>query len=484
VHRWSLIRRASRELALWSLLLLVTVAYTREPPPHSSSNVVLARASEDTPGGYPEHLPVRKWQLPNDTTVVSVVGTVHINRKGKILDPAVGDLIQVGDWVQVKPNSLLALKWSGGLITLTDRDGEWFEFVQSAIPPAADHPPQLDCDGVPPPCILNPPKAGTVLPGTTTPYPVDDSQAALSRAGMSALSLYEDGRYFDLDNLIARYSKLQDRVNDGKFKLSGIDDFLSLVSERRTLEALQTDLDRWRAVNPKSSGAALLEAKYWIRLAWQARGRGFANTVSPEGWRLFYERLDHATKTLAESESYAASNPLWYSLSLQAKRDAGATISEEFALYRRGIHAFPEFFPLHFSMIQVLLPRWGGSNEAIDAFIESVVKRSPPSLKVQMYTRLWWYTDQVSYIDVNIFRDMGVSWSRMKEGFESLRNSYPESIRLPTNYASFACRAGDLTTYIRLRSELADKINMFAQMAFPENESLGVCDDRAAGKHT
>jgi hypothetical protein len=39
-----------------------------------------------------------------------------------------------------------------------------------------------------------------------------------------------------------------------------------------------------------------------------------------------------------------------------------------------------------------------------------------------------------------------------------------------------------MTTYIRLRSELGDKINMYATRAFPENESLGVCDDRA-GKH-
>src|SRR5262249_44038355 len=111
-------------------------------------------------------------------------------------------------------------------------------------------------------------------------------------------------------------------------------------------------------------------------------------------------------------------------------------------------------------------------------------KRSPPSQRVQMYTRLWWYVDQVSYIDVNIFRDMGASWSQMNKGFDSLRQSYPESIWLPSNYASFACRAGDVTTYIRLRAALGDKINMYTQRAFPENESLDVCDDRAAGRHT
>jgi len=64
-----------------------------------------------------------------------------------------------------------------------------------------------------------------------------------------------------------------------------------------------------------------------------------------------------------------------------------------------------------------------GSNEAINVFVASVLKRSPPSQRMQMYTRLWWYADQVSYDEVNIFRDMGASWSRMKEGFDSLRRA-------------------------------------------------------------
>jgi hypothetical protein len=337
-----------------------------------------------------------------------------------------------------------------------------------------------DCDGIPPPCIPNLPKGATTMPGSTVPAPPDEGPAAIDRASLNAIVLFNAKRYDDLDNLIARYATLQDRVDDGRFKLSGISKFIRMAFDQRAPGVLLTDVERWRAANPQSPGAALLEADYWVNAAWQARGSGYANSVSPEGWRLFHERLERAQKALSDSEPYASSNPLWYIEGLVVRRGLNASTNEQLAFYERGLKGFPEFFPLHFTLIEALLPKWGGSNEAIRAFIESVVKRSPPSLKAQMYTRLWWDADNASPLHVDVFRDMGASWARMKEGFDSLDESYPNSVWNRGNYASFACRAGDVTTYIRLRTELGDKINIYVKKIFPSNASLDVCDERAA----
>jgi hypothetical protein len=67
----------------------------------------------------------------------------------------------------------------------------------------------------------------------------------------------------------------------------------------------------------------------------------------------------------------------------------------------------------------------------------------------------------------------------MKAGFESLYESYPGSLWNLVNFASFACRAGDVTTYRRLRTEVGDRVNIYATRAFPSNVSLDVCDRRA-----
>jgi hypothetical protein len=339
-----------------------------------------------------------------------------------------------------------------------------------------------DCDGAPPPCMENPAKGAITIPRTGLPAPPDDGPAAIFRAEANATTLFDDKRFEDLDKLIGRYSTLHDRGDDGRFKLSGIETFISAIAEYRQRQDSLKNVELWRSANPHSPGAALLEAAVWRQAAWQARGGGYASSVLPEGQQLFHERLERAMNSLTASEPYAASNPLWYMQALDVKLELGASLGEQFGLYDRAIKAFPEFFPLDFNMIRALLPKWGGSNEAIAAFIESVVKRSPPPLKAQMYTRLWWYVDQSSALEVDLFRDMGASWPRMRDGFESLEKSYPDSVWIRSNFASIACRAGDATSYVRLRAELGDKINYYAKRAFQSNASLEVCDAHAAGK--
>jgi hypothetical protein len=191
-------------------------------------------------------------------------------------------------------------------------------------------------------------------------------------------------------------------------------------------------------------------------------------------------RLKTARRLLLACESYAASNPLWYMDSLKVNLGLGTPLKQQLMLYDRGTKAFPDYEQLHFQMIRALLPKWGGSDEVVAAFIRSVVKRSPVSLKAEMYARLWWYVDEETPLDESIFGRNKASWARMKEGFESLNKSYPYSLWNRTKFAVFACQAHDETTYRQLRIELGDQINMFAKTAFPSNESLEVCDERAA----
>ena len=69
----------------------------------------------------------------------------------------------------------------------------------------------------------------------------------------------------------------------------------------------------------------------------------------------------------------------------------------------------------------------------------------------------------------------------MKEGFESLIRQFPDSRWNRSNYALFACDAGDMSTYTRLRARLGEHIYL---SAFPSNLSIYVCDARAAAVAT
>ena len=333
------------------------------------------------------------------------------------------------------------------------------------------------CDGIPLPCIPDPPK--NAQPGAAW-TPSDDGPNGIARVTQNASLLLSNKRFADLDALIDRYNTLQYRLDDGRFKLSVIGLFFE-QSLGANGESIDSELESWVKENPKSVGAAIAAATAWGNAAWRARGNGTANTVSREGWKLFHERLQRALAVLRQSESYASSNPLWYTEYMQVNLGLDVPLSEQLALYERGTKAFPEFFPLHMQMMVALLPQWQGSYKAEAAFIDLASAHSPPAVRAETYTRLWWRANQLTDLDVDIFRDMGASWPRMKEGFESLMKTYPNSRWNRSNFAVFACDAGDVNTYIRLRAELGEKI--YAN-AFPPNVSIDVCDARAAGKRT
>jgi len=331
---------------------------------------------------------------------------------------------------------------------------------------AAHAAPVADCDGVPAPCTA---------PG----YLTWDGPGGLERARLTAHFLFDAGRFADLDALIDRYSKLQDRLTDGRFKLSGIAQFLTGMFGSGVDEAVLEKARRWRTLNPKSAGAALLEAEYWSNAAWKARGSGYGNSVSPEGWQLFRERLERAHETLVAAEPYASENPLWYMQSLEVNLGLGVPLKAQFSLYEQGLKAFPGYFNLHFAMIRFLRPEWYGSNPAIAAFIAAVLKGSPPCAQAELYTRLWWFTVEGVEDDVDIFRDLEVSWPQMKKGFDSLVKSNPDSAWIRSSYAAYACQAHDMMTFTRLRGELGHRIE---GRAFRSNISIDVCDARANGK--
>jgi hypothetical protein len=72
-------------------------------------------------------------------------------------------------------------------------------------------------------------------------------------------------------------------------------------------------LEHWMSQRPNSITARVALATALTRWAWVARGNGFASTVTPEGWKLFNERIGQAQLVLEGSKNMPAKCPQWYS---------------------------------------------------------------------------------------------------------------------------------------------------------------------------
>lgn len=282
------------------------------------------------------------------------------------------------------------------------------------------------------------------------------------------------GDYAELDESIERFATTAERASDGSWLLSGVPEGIATHHESDTQwEELLRKIGEWRAQRPQSTVVDIAEAIILKEWAWSARGHGFANTVTPEGWKLFRERLQLAEAVLRRSREQSSGNPLWHEQYLEVALGLSWSEDKFRALYETAVARFPEYYPLYFERVRYLSPRWGGSVEAFDSYVTDVVRQTQAKHGKMMYARLYWAFANAQGQDFALFEESEANWRDMKTGFEQLLKDYPDSSWNLNNFAVFACRAGDSGTYRSLREKVGAKLYA---MAWPENFTMEACD--------
>jgi hypothetical protein len=292
-------------------------------------------------------------------------------------------------------------------------------------------------------------------------------------------ALWLRGDYAMLDGLFDRWAKPDERFDDGRLHLTavskGLDFALARNRDPKDWEQELAKISEWRQKNPASTAVDIVETDILQSWAWSARGTGYARTVTPEGWKLFHERMNRAQEILFRSKDRSSNNPLWFYEYMEVALQLGWERAEFRALHDAAIARFPDFHPLYFSMIRSLEPRWGGSIEEIDAYIAEVDRQTQAQQGKIMYARLYWYLAGAEGEDFSLFEDSAANWADLKTGFEQLIAATPKSNWNLNNFASFACRAGDADTYRKLRKQIGEPIY---EDAWSSNFTMEICDER------
>jgi tetratricopeptide (TPR) repeat protein len=247
------------------------------------------------------------------------------------------------------------------------------------------------------------------------------------------------------------------RMADGTWEIAGMYDSLGVVFRTngdwdRALKALQ----RWRTLFPESRTASVAEARYWIAYAGYARGGEWASQVPSKAWEMYYERLKKAREVLENGK--APGNPHWHTLMLDVAYALDRPADEKRALFEQAVREEPYYYSHYFNVARYLAPRWSGSLPAFHSFVEASVKRTRERDGATMYARLYWVLAATEF-DREPFTDLGIPWTKMREGFEELMRQYPKSQWNLNNYAYFACRAKDRKTFGQLVGKIDKPID-------------------------
>ncbi|BCJ72668.1 hypothetical protein CS0771_22120 [Catellatospora sp. IY07-71] len=135
-----------------------------------------------------------------------------------------------------------------------------------------------------------------------------------------------------------------------------------------------------------------------ISWAWEARGSGYANTVSEEAWKVTRQRLTLAENCLDEVVDRDPKNveALAGLLTLANARSKG--LDELTRRYEAVIAVDPVHTDAHWAMLQALCRKWHGSSELMFAFAREKAAAHPgtalPGLVAAAYLEEWLDNDR------------------------------------------------------------------------------------------
>lgn len=258
--------------------------------------------------------------------------------------------------------------------------------------------------------------------------------------------MLKEEKFETLDCLADRVRSGKERFPGGMWKIHTL--YSGLYSPvQYPMHATEEDwsnlflrLQRWVTERPKSVTARVALATAYYGYAWDARGNGFANTVSESGWKLFRDRSAEAKRILDEASILPTKCPEWYLSMLMVAQNQGWDMADVRSLYDKASNFEPGYYYYARMLASYLLPRWSGEKGATEKFMQEAADRIGGDQGDILYFQV------ASYVIENNEEDPYLSWERIEKGFNASEKQYGVSmlnLNLIAYLASYSRHHGD-----------------------------------------
>jgi uncharacterized protein DUF4034 len=195
-------------------------------------------------------------------------------------------------------------------------------------------------------------------------------------------------------------------------------------------DAHLAEVKKWIAAYPESAAAHITLADTYTNYAWEARGNGYADTVSNSGWKNFEQRIQFAEAALLEAAKLKEKCPYWYEAMQSVALAQGWDREQAKALFDEATAFEPTDYHYYRQYANYLTPKWYGDEGETQKFAEESAKRlaEPESSIVyfEIESMLACPCDEASNtMDTD-------SWPKIKQGYQTIEKLYGRS-RLKTN---------------------------------------------------
>ncbi len=259
--------------------------------------------------------------------------------------------------------------------------------------------------------------------------------------------LLENGDFDTLEAMGNKLRKSKAQIANGLWHLSFFYHNIGDLHQRGGIEAdwkaRQELIQRWVKAKPDSITARMALACFHRGYAWDARGYGFARTVTEDGWRLFRERHRRAKQVLMDAKKLEQKCPMWWADLQDVALAEGWNLDEFNKVFDEAIAFEPENALNYRMKSTYLLPRWYGKKEGVwqQFAAEACDKLGGEAGDIQ-YARIGWKFHENEIYD-DFLKESQYSWPRMKKGMEAIIRRYPDSLSAPSELACLAVQAKD-----------------------------------------
>jgi WD40 repeat protein len=208
-------------------------------------------------------------------------------------------------------------------------------------------------------------------------------------------------------------------------------------------------LAEWREELPDSPTPLIALARAHTKYAWEARGTGYANTVTSEGWELFHTRIAEAKRLLKAAIEKSAQDGAAFSALITVAMAEGHPKEETLALLDEGRKRDPKYYNMYAAMANYLLPRWSGEPGDIERFAAELLDQLPGDDGLVAYAHVVWLMNRY-HPDLVVWGDFDHTvFARAAEAIHK-RYEQPESL---VSFAAYLAWIGQDREVARKLSE-------------------------------
>jgi hypothetical protein len=250
------------------------------------------------------------------------------------------------------------------------------------------------------------------------------------------LEKYDNKRFMELEAIERELRASKARFAGGDWKLYHFYEVLSAahVIENAPIESdwldVLTRLKEWQQQSPSAEAPVLLLADAYISYAWYARGTGRSETVTPEMWAAFKDRLNQGASYLNSSRRLSSNHPQWYVTALVIARGLNWPRERAETLVKEAAAAEPLYQHAYTAMAQYLLPRWHGEPGDWERFALETADRIGGTEGSAVYNHIAVSISNRSlHGNTEFFEENDVNWRKLQWSYADREKLYGAGVR-------------------------------------------------------